>query len=98
MYQGLSQILGNSKTQKILEPLGTLNFLSPSVTAIVSNLNETCNISDVKKEHVFEMRLTWIILKFTAQLFPALEGMNLSPYLSFCGEFTGVICFRGIRG
>ena len=24
--------------------------------------------------------------------------MNLSPYLSFCGEFTGVICFLAIRG
>ena len=42
--------------------------------------------------------LTWIRLKLTCQLFPALEGMNLSPYLSFWGEFTGVICFLGIRG
>ena len=29
------------------------------------------------------MSLTWIMLKLTCQLLPDLEGMNLSPYLSF---------------
>ena len=42
--------------------------------------------------------LTCMRLKLTFQLLPARAGMNLSPYLSFCGELTGVICRRGIRG
>ena len=38
------------------------------------------------------------MLKLTCQLLPARLGMNLSPYLSFCGEFTGVVGFLGMRG
>ena len=67
---------------------------------MIWSLHQSTDITDIRfRNGSYEDKtLTWIRLKLTCQLLPALEGMNLSPYLSFCGEFTGVICFLGIRG